>query len=367
MIKSVSVITYAGDRYDMVLREPWNNGFLITSIGGIGPVKASINTTPYQAYDGERYNSAIVGKRNITLNIRLLEVPTIEDVRHEIYKAFPVKGAVTLIFVTDTATLATDGYVESNEPDIFSQEESVSISIICPDPYFYGLDGIGEQVESVSTEYGLFEFPFEDYPLARPSLSTATVLSLTGENENKKLTVSNELVAGTLPLSNIQGSVTRDNDTDSFPMVFGAFSEVQNVVGTIEFSISSWRGYTEFDYQGISDVPMEMTLTFTKSLNGDIKIVDAESDETMTISCTKIKDITGKLPQNGDVLFINTKRGSKEVTLTRENSKYNCFGAINKNSDWLQIKRGDNRFGFLANDNEAFTLQFRFKVAYEGV
>ena len=57
---------------------------------------------------------------------------------------FPLKKPVYLRFNTDnhgeaqgTEPLQVYGYVETNEPDIFSEMESSSISIICPDPKMY--------------------------------------------------------------------------------------------------------------------------------------------------------------------------------------------------------------------------------------
>lgn len=39
---------------------------------------------------------------------------------------------------TDSRTCYIYGYVESNEPDIFSSESGTIVSIICPDPYWIG-------------------------------------------------------------------------------------------------------------------------------------------------------------------------------------------------------------------------------------
>ena len=64
---------------------------------------------------------------------------------------------MTIIFYTDNRTVYIKGYVESNEPDIFSNKEGSSISIVCPYPYFKALG----EVEDVSFNTVNPEFEFE--------------------------------------------------------------------------------------------------------------------------------------------------------------------------------------------------------------
>ena len=84
--------------------------------------------------DGSIFASARATERNIVLTLILLPIPSIESVRQKTYSFFPIKKAVTLLVETDNRLVETTGYVESNEPNIFSQQESTQISIICPDP-----------------------------------------------------------------------------------------------------------------------------------------------------------------------------------------------------------------------------------------
>lgn len=159
MIESVTITNYLGEDITLVLARPESSGFVITSIEGLGPVSASINTTKVATNDGSMFNSALLDERNIVMSLIFLDDGnrTIEDIRHETYKYFPIKRNVHLLIKTDTRTLETDGYVESNEPDIFSSQESTSISIICPDPFFYSPR---HDITDFSNVYPAFEFPF---------------------------------------------------------------------------------------------------------------------------------------------------------------------------------------------------------------
>lgn len=167
MIKSVSVINHLGEKMEMELRNPDSSGFLISSIDGLGPGQAEISVTDLAATDGSVYNSARLTNRNIVLNLLFQANPTIEDTRQKTYKFFPLKKNVILIFETDNRSLQIEGYVESNEPDIFSDQEGTSISIICPNPFFYSL---GSNLTVFNGVEPMFEFPFSNESLTESLL-----------------------------------------------------------------------------------------------------------------------------------------------------------------------------------------------------
>lgn len=158
MIKSITVTNYLGDSLKLELTKPEKSGFIVETMSGLGAGKATINTTEVATNDGSLYNSARVSSRNITLGLRFLYDPTIEDVRQRSYKYFPLKKKVTLRIETDNRLSEIEGYVESNEPDIFSKEEGADISIICPFPFFHS--ALGDQVTIFSGIEPMFEFPF---------------------------------------------------------------------------------------------------------------------------------------------------------------------------------------------------------------
>lgn len=165
MIKSITVTNYLGDSIKLELGRPEQSGFLIKSISGLGPSKANINTTEVSTNDGSLFNSARLNQRNIVFEFIFVESinrESIEDIRQKSYKYFPIKKNVDLLIETDNRIVKATGYVESNEPNIFSSQESAQISIICPDPYFYSTE---KTVTIFSGIEPLFEFPFENNSL----------------------------------------------------------------------------------------------------------------------------------------------------------------------------------------------------------
>lgn len=151
MIKKVTVFQKSdkSDAFTMVLTSPINvsadSGFAIDSIEGLGPVDAEINTTE-MAVDGDLFNSARIGKRNIVIDLIFYsESGTgIEDVRQFSYRLFPMKKNIFIEIETDNRKVWTQGYVEKNEPDIFNDSamEGNQVSLICPDPKWYDSENI---------------------------------------------------------------------------------------------------------------------------------------------------------------------------------------------------------------------------------
>ena len=174
MIKSVTVINPRGETLVMTLRQPELTGFNIVGITGIGPVKAIINSTAISSGDGAKYNSSRLPERNIVFDIEFLFVPDIETVRQASYRYFPIKKEVFLIFETDNRLVYTVGRVEANSPNIFKQKENTQVSIICMDPYFYGLN---DQTTIFSTVEPGFEFPFGNESFTTPMLEFGDITS----------------------------------------------------------------------------------------------------------------------------------------------------------------------------------------------
>ena len=176
MIKTMQVINHLGESITLDLRRPEKSGFLIHNIDGIGPGSAIINESDLASVDGTRFNSARISSRNIVINAYFVENPTIENARLLSYKYFPIKKKIKLIFNTGTRSSEIEGYVERNEPIMFSSRTGTQISLVCPDPYFYAS---GKPHETVF--YGMtphFEFPFFNESLTTPLINM-------GELENR--------------------------------------------------------------------------------------------------------------------------------------------------------------------------------------
>lgn len=294
----------------MELASPDKSGLAIYNIEGLGPGTSNINLTELATNDGGIYNSSRLPSRNVVMNLRFMFNPMIEDVRQMTYKYFPIKKQIKIIVETDNRLVETVGYVESNEPVIFSREEFTQISVVCPDPFLHasGINGT-----NITIFYGvdpLFEFEFSNESL------TENLLEF-GEIKNN----SEEVIV----------------------------------------------------YEGDSDVGVLMTINAIGEAS-NIVIYNVMTRESMSIDTDKIARMTGVTSPSGygiiqgDEIIINTVRGEKSIYLLRGGIRTNILNALDKNPDWFQLHKGDNIFAYDAEYGSS-NLQFRIEngTLYDGV
>lgn len=166
MIKSLKITNHLGDTLELELSNPYKSGILIENIEGLGPANATINFTEMATSDGALDNSARLTTREINLVLLPLGIPSVEDSRLLIYKHFPTKQTIRFQIKTDNRECYVMGRVESVVPKIFSKSEndveSLDITILCPDPYFYALYDDSIVFRGVEP---MFKFPFSNNSL----------------------------------------------------------------------------------------------------------------------------------------------------------------------------------------------------------
>lgn len=330
MIRSVTITNFLGSLEQNLAKETDQNtvhivlnddtpshGMIIESITGLGPAKATLNRTNLATTDGSLFNSAKLEERNIVMKVKFVEAKTIEDVRLLTYRYFPIKRQIIFSIKTDKRDARAIGYIESNEPDIFSPNESASISILCPDPYFYSNE-VGNSPHTVL--FSGLEFEFEA-PWENP--------------------IDPE------PLDKIElGSISKITDKD-------------------------------FYYDGDQTIGATMTIDFTDAVDTDITIVHYKNslnpNEPMLqtefdIKVDKFRALMGTNFETGDKIIVNTNIGSESIFLIRNGNKYNILNAVPRECDWFQIAFGYNKFRFTAGGNQ-YKINFKIEhyVLYEGV
>ena len=304
MIKSITVTNYLGDSLKLELTKPENSGFVVTSIEGLGPGKANINTVEVATNDGALFNSARLPSRNIVISLLYLWQDSIEDTRQRSYQYFPLKTKVNLLVETDNRLAAIDGYVESNEPDIFTNKEGADISIVCANPYFYSMENGGVQTTLFSGVESMFEFPFSNESLSVDLLNM-------GEIQNR----------------------------------------ADNVVV----------------YKGDAQIGITIKIHAIGEAS-DISIYNTKTYEVMHIDTNKLETLTGSGVVLSDDIEICTVRGSKYAKLFRAGVEYNILNCIERDADWFQLSKGDNVFAYTAETgatNLQFKIENR--ILYEGV
>lgn len=304
MIRSITVTNPRGESLKMELNKPEETGFIVVNVDGLGPVQANINTTEIVSYDGSIFNSARGTERNIVFSILFDEDFDIEEQRHKTYKYFPLKQKIDILVETDQRMVKTSGYVESNEPVIFSQKENTSISVICPNSWF---EDASEEGNKVINFYGvdpLFEFPFSN----------------------------DSLTSKLLEFGNIRQS----------------FEE-------------------SFIYEGEVNTGMVFTIHALGSI-GDITIWNSDTQEKMVLYSDKLESLTGSALKAGDTVTISTVKGSKYAQLLREAKTTNILNCLGRDVDWFQLQQGENTFAYsTTSGTENLQVGIQVQNLFQGV
>jgi len=112
----------------------------IRNIDGLGPVKADIASTPFATGRGAFHQGDSTGVRNIVLTVGLnpdWADQSVAALRQMLYAYFmPEKWTRLSFFSDELSQVDIDGVVESFEPNIFSQDPEIQVSILCHRPDF---------------------------------------------------------------------------------------------------------------------------------------------------------------------------------------------------------------------------------------
>lgn len=305
MIKSITVTNYLGESLKMELTNPYDSGIAITDITGIGPGKADINVTELTSSDGSLYNSSRLGTRNIVMTLRFMFAPDIETIRQKSYKYFPIKKELTLTFETDNRSCYITGYVESNEPVVFDENEHTQISILCPDPYFYSTTANAMVFSGVVP---MFEFEFSN--------------ETEGRSNNERNILMSEIEVAQ------EQTVYYNGDSE-----IGVTIQI-HAIGTVE----------------------------------NVTIYNTGTREFIKIDTEKLKSITGSTIVVGDDIYICTVKGKKSITLLRNGVRTNILNCLTKDSSWIQLVKGDNILAYTAEKgSEMLYFTVYNNIIYEGV
>lgn len=137
MIKSVLLSNQFGVDLNLVLSDPYEVGIIVKNITGLGYPKISVQNQSIPSSNIGIYQHSKIESRNIVLTLSVIGSESVEKSRRLVYDVLIVGMLIYIEIVTDEKTLHTFGCVESVEPDIFSEEEQLQVSIICPDPFLY--------------------------------------------------------------------------------------------------------------------------------------------------------------------------------------------------------------------------------------
>lgn len=263
------------------------SNYQVINVEGLDPPKAQLYTNPVVNMDGEKFKSSKLEMRNLVLTVKING--DVETNRINLYKYFGAGKWCNVYYKNGTRNVFIEGYVEAIECPLFTINQEMQVSIICPSPYFKSVEII---YTDISVVVAGFTFPF--------TIDEAGIV-----------------IAQLIP--NRVTSVKNDGEFETgFEIVMRALAD------------------------GIS------TPT----------IYNADTGEYLSVSVVLNK---------GDVLRINTNRGSKSITKIVNGVSTNVINYLSNGSTWLQLEAGVNKFTYDAGGAERLEVVFEYHHQYEGV
>jgi len=141
MLTKLEFTNVRGDVLSLPISD-YSNGYLVSDIEGLGPVKATLTSASMAQLDGAQPQSSRRDVRNITFKIELkpnYSDTTVDSLRTALYAYLLPKAVVGIKIYRDGSSWGlTTGTVESFDNTLFTQKPEMDGSIICYDPDFYG-------------------------------------------------------------------------------------------------------------------------------------------------------------------------------------------------------------------------------------
>ena len=140
-----------------------NSPFTIEEIQGLNPPDATINTSQVSLFDGAKYNSGKVNMRQ--LNIAFAIEYSAAYNRIKVYNVLKSKQEVRMYYNGDQRDVYIDGYIQSIDVSHFTMKQVVTVSILCPSPFFQAAQMIVNELKNIVSA---FHFPF--FSTAEPQI-----------------------------------------------------------------------------------------------------------------------------------------------------------------------------------------------------
>ena len=170
-------------RHEILELTHCESDYQILSIDGLNPPQATINRSKIVGLDGSKFNSSRVEDRNIVILVKLNG--DVEANRLKLYQYFNTKQWCKLYYKNRNRDVYIEGYVETMEVSPFTKDETVQISIICPEPYFKSAQAIIDDVSKITS---MFTFPFaidSGDPIEFSAIENSRVTNVYNESESE--------------------------------------------------------------------------------------------------------------------------------------------------------------------------------------
>ena len=129
--------------------------YVVTAVSGLNPPSASLFTSKSPNRKGSKYNGSTLDERNIVIELKILG--DIEANRNALYDWIDTEQYCKVRYRNGVKNVYCEGYVQDCPIDLFTDNEVVSVAIVCPNPYWKELNEISTDISALLKQ---FTFPF---------------------------------------------------------------------------------------------------------------------------------------------------------------------------------------------------------------
>ena len=167
---------------------------LISATGFTSP-SAEIFRSKSPNKKGSKYNGSTLNERYITLVIKILG--DVEVNRNKLYAWIDSEQYVKINYQNKLKNVYCEGYIEESDIPMFDDNETITVNLVCPDPYWKDLESIYTDISTLVNE---FTFPFA---IDKEGIPFSTILS---DNQTNVFNAGNE--TGIMIQAIFSGNVT---------------------------------------------------------------------------------------------------------------------------------------------------------------
>jgi len=124
----------AENKRGRVIELTGNPSYEVLSVTGLNPPNATVNMSAVANLDGKFFNSSKINERNVVITLKINQ--PVEGNRIAIYDYFQAKQYIKIYYSNDIRDVYAEGYIDTMECDLFTENEVMQISIMCPNPFF---------------------------------------------------------------------------------------------------------------------------------------------------------------------------------------------------------------------------------------
>ena len=148
---------------------------VIPPVSGLNPPSAALFTSKSPNRKGSKYNGSTLDERNIVITIKILG--DIEANRNALYAWVDTEQYCKVYYKNGVKSVFCEGYVQDCPIDLFTDNEVVSVAIVCPDPYWRDLQEISADISSVMKQF-TFPFAIDSAGIPFSTLRDTTITSI---------------------------------------------------------------------------------------------------------------------------------------------------------------------------------------------